>query len=249
MKNDDALNPNNAEPTSQPLSLEQILAARQTLHAPEDLADKVLFRIERLSQADALDPVLGQRPTLKAPNDMANRVLAQLQPQAVQALDGVLAKRPLESAPRALSANVLARIATVAQESPAAEPVIKYYPPVIKPVLSYVAMEEESIAPRWLENWLLRAVILTSVMVTLLLVLGYLLYPLVSLWFFGYPTEPDMLARLEFLQNVWDNFSLFVTDTATVLLPVLPTIISMIAGVTALVIIFNNMQRQKLWRD
>jgi hypothetical protein len=249
MKDNEALQPNND--LREYSALEQVLAARETLHAPEDTPERVMARIELLSQTDAFDQVLSKRPPLKAPSDMASRVLARLQttPQTVENLEAVLAKRPFEQAPRKLSANVLAAIATVPQEKAVTEPVIKYYPPIIKPAQVYLAIEDSSWWRQLLENRLLRTVVITSVVATFLMVLGYLLYPLFTFWVAGYPTEPDMIARLEFLRSAWENIANTLSNAANALVPILPTILSMIAGVTALVIIFNNVQRTRAWRE
>jgi hypothetical protein len=183
-----------------------------------------------LNKKDELDRVLVARPALKAPSHMSSRVMARI------------AALP----PQASVAGPISNPATWMVATPA--PVIKYVPPEVKPLpqpVDAAADRVDDILDKQQRRYSM-GLVFTGVWLGLCILALWTLWPAISNLVFGPSSDPDMQARLETLQKVWNNTFDFVRDFASAIAPQLPTLVSAAVGLalmTALIFSSNITRR------
>jgi hypothetical protein len=169
----------------------------------------------------------------------ANHNLNSSHQRENDALDRILSIRPMAKAPRDMSKNVLARIAAQEAALPAVmladKPIIRYAPP---PALPLPELEEEPglISNGRRFNFYFFALGWTG----LCLGIGFLLWSYVLAPLFNASHENPLGWLISWVFTLGDGFQNFYTAIA----PFVPTTISLIIGVSILLIILRSQQRR-----
>ena len=183
-----------------------------------------------LRHSDELDRVLAARPALKAPSYTACRVMARI------------AALPLQAS----TAGPISNPATWAIGISA--PVIKYIPPEVKPLpqpLDTITQAEE-ILDKQQRRYFIGLAFMGAWLGLCLLVL-WAVWPAISNLFFGPSNDLEMQVHLAVLQSAWRNVINFLSNFVTVVVPLLPTLLSAAVGLALMTaLIFGNSINRRL---
>lgn len=185
---------------------------------------------------------------------MADNNFQALRGQAEQDdLDKILAARPKNRAPRQTAANVMALLAALPENkvdtalTPRySAPVVNMdFSPVAEPLFEAAAFVEPDLNDSAQRGQLIGRV-LAGLLAGFITLLSWTIWPAISNLFFGPSNDPEMQARLAFLQRVGDNIvsgfiSFFVQYGA-----IMPTILSLVLGLSIMTtLIVNNRYRSQ----
>lgn len=186
---------------------------------------------------------------------MADNNFQALRGQAEQdELDKILAARPKTRAPRQTAANVMALLAALPENKVDTALTPRYSAPVVNVDFSPLAEPLFESAVAFVEPDLNDSVqrgqligrVLAGLLAGFVTLLSWLIWPAISNLVFGPSNDPELQARLAFLQRVGDNIvsgfiSFFVQYGA-----IMPTILSLVLGLSIMTtLIVNNRYRSQ----